>query len=173
GASRAWLTSVVFAIETTGQLNGLLPLLGACLAAYFVSFFLMKGTIMTEKIHRRGVRTPDAFEPDTLQTVSVRELMTPAEGEVVSSPAVFASDDAGLAAELMGEYDRAQIAVKEDREDGAEEDDTKDKVIGVITAQAILHFYSHQRQKNQGYQSPTRTRRILAQGRKILRTHKN
>ena len=36
GASRAWLTSIVFALETTGQINGLLPLLGACLAAYFV-----------------------------------------------------------------------------------------------------------------------------------------
>jgi len=63
GASRAWLTSIVFALETTGQINGLLPLLGACVAAYFVSFFLMKGSIMTEKIRRRGVKTPDAYEP--------------------------------------------------------------------------------------------------------------
>jgi H+/Cl- antiporter ClcA len=50
GASRAILTSILFALETTGQMNGLLPLLGACTAAYFVSFFLIKGSIMTEKI---------------------------------------------------------------------------------------------------------------------------
>jgi H+/Cl- antiporter ClcA len=173
GASRAWLTSIVFALETTGQMNGLLPLLGACLAAYFVSFFLMKGSIMTEKIHRRGVKTPDAFEPDTLQTVSVRELMTPADGVVAHSPSCFASDDAGLAAELMGQFDRDTIAVKEDREEGKEDEEMEDKVVGVITAQAILHFYSHQRQKDQGYQSPARTRRIMAKGRKILRTYKN
>jgi CIC family chloride channel protein len=39
GASRAWLTSIVFALETTGQINGLLPLLGACLAALFRFLF--------------------------------------------------------------------------------------------------------------------------------------
>lgn len=55
GASRALLTSIVFALETTAQPNGLIPLLAACTAAYFVSFFLMKGSIMTEKIQRRGV----------------------------------------------------------------------------------------------------------------------
>ncbi|WP_240663374.1 chloride channel protein [Mucilaginibacter limnophilus] len=39
GASRALLTSIIFTLETTGQPNGLLPLLCACIAAYFVSFF--------------------------------------------------------------------------------------------------------------------------------------
>ena len=55
GASRAILTSIVFLLETTAQPHALLPLIGACTAAYFVSFFLMKGSIMTEKIERRGV----------------------------------------------------------------------------------------------------------------------
>ncbi len=165
GASRAWLTSIVFALETTGQINGLLPLLGACLAAYFVSFFLMKGSIMTEKINRRGVKTPDVYEPDALQSVTVRELLTPANGPVASCPACHASDDAGLAAEMMGQYNTESIAVKDDDEEG--------KIIGVITARSILQYYSHQRQKEQDYQSPARTRRIMAKGRRILRTYKN
>ncbi len=76
GASRALLTSIVFAFETTLQPHGLLPLLGACIASYFVSFFLMRhGTIMTEKIKRRGVFTPDVYEPDILQRVSVQTVM--------------------------------------------------------------------------------------------------
>jgi CBS domain-containing protein len=76
GASRALLTSIVFAFETTMQPHGVLPLLGACIAAYFVSFFLMKhGTIMTEKIKRRGVHTPDVYEPDVLQRVNVESVM--------------------------------------------------------------------------------------------------
>lgn len=76
GASRALLTSIVFAFETTMQPHGMLPLLGACVAAYFVSFFLMKhGTIMTEKIKRRGVHTPDAYEPDLLQRVNAENVM--------------------------------------------------------------------------------------------------
>lgn len=75
GASRALLTSVVFALETTMQPHGLLPLLGACTASYFVSFFLMKGSIMTEKIQRRGILAPDSFEPDQLQRIPAADAM--------------------------------------------------------------------------------------------------
>ncbi|MBC9932292.1 chloride channel protein [Chitinophaga qingshengii] len=70
GASRALLTAIVFAMETTGQPHGLLPLIGACTAAYFVSFFLMKGTIMTEKIRRRGVTAPEEYIPDVMQQIN-------------------------------------------------------------------------------------------------------
>jgi CIC family chloride channel protein len=75
GASRALLTSIIFALETTFQSNALLPLLGACLASYFVSFFLMQNTIMTEKIARRGVKTPHSYEPDILEKISVADVM--------------------------------------------------------------------------------------------------
>lgn len=76
GASRALLTSIVFALEATMQPHGLLPVLGACTASYFISFFLMKGSIMTEKIQRRGVNTPDSYEPDILQRVTVKDVLT-------------------------------------------------------------------------------------------------
>lgn len=161
GASRALLTSIVFALETTGQMHGLLPLLGACVAAYFVSFFLMKGSIMTEKIQRRGVKTPDAYEPDILQNVTVRELLIPVKAEPAPAHWINAGEDAGMAAELMGKHNTDSLAVRDDR-DG-------DKVIGMITARGLLAFYSRQRQKEQRYQSPAGTRRILVQGRKFLR----
>ena len=170
GASRAWLTSIVFALETTGQIHGLLPLLGACVAAYFVSFFLMKGSIMTEKIQRRGVKTPDAYEPDILRTVTIREVMAPVQSSgpaATTIPARWlnASDDAGLAAELMGKYNTDALAVKDDNDGG--------KFIGIVTAKNLLTYYSTQRQKEQHYQSPAATRRLLAHGRKLLRTHKS
>lgn len=75
GASRALLTSVAFALETTGRIEALLPLLGACAASYLVSYFLMSNTIMTEKIARRGIRTPDSYEPDILEQLSVEQVM--------------------------------------------------------------------------------------------------
>jgi CIC family chloride channel protein len=75
GASRAYLTSITFALEATGQFHALLPLLGACTASYLVSFFLMENTIMTEKIARRGVSTPDSFEPDVLGKLTVGEII--------------------------------------------------------------------------------------------------
>ena len=165
GASRACLTSIIFALETTGQIHGLLPLLGACVAAYFVSFFLMKGSIMTEKIQRRGVKTPDAYEPDILQNVTVRELVSPVKTDTPPARWVYASDDAGMAAELMGKYNTDSLAVHDEQQEG--------KVIGVVTAKSLLAFYSRTRQREQNYQSPARTRRILAQGRKFLRPHHN
>ncbi|RDS79133.1 chloride channel protein [Dyella monticola] len=73
GASRAFLTSVVFAFETTQQPHGLLPLLGACAASYLVSGLMMRNTIMTEKIVRRGVRVPSDYAADYLDQIFVRD----------------------------------------------------------------------------------------------------
>ncbi|HEU4753149.1 MAG TPA: chloride channel protein, partial [Armatimonadota bacterium] len=72
GASRALLASIVFAFETTLQPMGLLPLLGGCTAAYLVSCLLMRHTIMTEKIARRGIRVPAEYAADYLEQVLVR-----------------------------------------------------------------------------------------------------
>jgi len=73
GASRAMLASAVFAFETTLQPFGLLPLLGGCAAAYLVSSIMMRTSIMTEKIARRGVRTPEEYFADSLDQVLVRD----------------------------------------------------------------------------------------------------
>lgn len=74
GASRAVLASVVFAFETTQQSLGLLPLLGGCGAAYLISCTLMKHSIMTEKIARRGLRVPCEYAADYLEQVQVRDV---------------------------------------------------------------------------------------------------
>jgi len=81
GASRALLTSIVFAFETTQQPFGLLPLLGGCTAAYLVSALTMRNTIMTEKIARRGVRVPSEYAADFLSQVGTGKACT---REVVS-----------------------------------------------------------------------------------------
>ncbi|MCO5062731.1 MAG: chloride channel protein [Kiritimatiellae bacterium] len=74
GASRALLASAVFAFETTLEPMSLLPLLGGCAAAYFVSSVVMRNTIMTEKLARRGVSTPSDFATDPLEHVLVRDI---------------------------------------------------------------------------------------------------
>ncbi|MDR3606208.1 MAG: chloride channel protein [Oligoflexia bacterium] len=63
GCSRALFASIVFALETTQQPLGIIPLLGACSLSYFVSHWLMETSIMTEKIVRRGVRVPTDYFP--------------------------------------------------------------------------------------------------------------
>lgn len=79
GASRALMTSIIFALETTLQINALLPLLAACITSYFVSFLLMETTIMTEKIARRGIKTPHSYEPDVLEKLTLRQVIKPNE----------------------------------------------------------------------------------------------
>lgn len=74
GASRAMLACAVFAFETTMQPVGLLPLLGGCAAAYLSSSLLMRNSLMTEKIARRGIRAPSEYEADVLDQVFVRQI---------------------------------------------------------------------------------------------------
>lgn len=76
GASRAFLTSVIFAVETTWRPVVILPVLGGCTAAYLVSCLLMRHSIMTEKMVRHGVKVPEEYQPDFLDQVLVRDMMS-------------------------------------------------------------------------------------------------
>jgi CIC family chloride channel protein len=51
-----------------------LPLAAGCTAAYLVSSLLMKDTIMTEKIARRGISVPVDYAADFLSQIFVREV---------------------------------------------------------------------------------------------------
>jgi H+/Cl- antiporter ClcA len=163
GASRALLTSILFALETTGQSNALLPLLGASIAAYFISFFLMEGSIMTEKIKRRGVHAPDAYQPDILRAIPVAGFLKTAEEEQLRLPHIYQTDDLGFAAEMMGKYGVGELLVLENKNSNI--------VAGVISSDAILKYYSERMQKDQVFESPGRTKRILVRGRKIFNHH--
>ncbi len=57
GASRALLTSMVFAVEATQEIHAIVPIVGGVTLAYVASAMLMRTTIMTEKLSRRGVAT--------------------------------------------------------------------------------------------------------------------
>ncbi|HEU4648431.1 MAG TPA: chloride channel protein [Gemmatimonadales bacterium] len=76
GASRALLTSIVFAFEVTRQPIGLLPLLGGCSAAYLVSLAGMRNSIMTERLARRGAPVRTEYTLDPLSRILVREAAT-------------------------------------------------------------------------------------------------
>ena len=76
GASRALLASVIFAFEATRQPNVLPALLAGASGAFLLSHLIMKHTIMTEKLARRGVRVPQGFEADVLRHTEVAEVMS-------------------------------------------------------------------------------------------------
>ena len=101
GASRAFLASAVFAFETTCQPHGLLPLLAGCAASYLVASLAGKHSIMTEKIARRGIRTPAEYVPDPLEQITVDEIVSKpavtlyADDTVAKTRAWLASNAAG------------------------------------------------------------------------------
>lgn len=163
GASRALLTSIVFAFETTGQPNGLLPLLGACIAAYFVSFFLMDGSIMTEKIKRRGVPTPENYEADLLQLHLAAQLMKPIPKGQQPLPAVSEDDDLSICVQMMGKNATDALFVTDKNHPS--------QVNGMIYAKDILRYYSEQKEAESMYESPARTRRWMVRARRVVNPH--
>jgi hypothetical protein len=111
--------------------------------------------------------TPDAYEPDVLQGITVKQLLVPllSSDKTTGMPYLYTTDDVGFAAEMMGKYHTSRLLVLENKETG--------KVCGIITSTAILGYYSRQKQKEHTYHSPGRTRRMLVQGRKLFQRGRN
>jgi H+/Cl- antiporter ClcA len=83
-AARAPFAAIVFLFELTRDYDAILPLMGATVLADLVARGLMRDSIMTEKLARRGLLVPSAFHVDAMGTTSVREVMS---AEVVTLPA--------------------------------------------------------------------------------------
>jgi hypothetical protein len=81
GAMRAPLTAIVFSVELTHEVGLLLPLLVASATAFLLSVLLLKRSIITEKIARRGFHVMREYAVDPLEAMFVREVMGPAERE--------------------------------------------------------------------------------------------
>lgn len=71
GASRALLTSMVFAVEATQEIHAIVPIVGGVTLAYVASAMLMRTTIMTEKLSRRGVATDVEIVVDVAAPVNL------------------------------------------------------------------------------------------------------
>jgi len=75
GTMRSPFTGVVFALELTHDFTALFPLLVAALVADGLTVLLMKRSILTEKVARRGVHVAREYSVDPLERVPVRAVM--------------------------------------------------------------------------------------------------
>ncbi|CAN7765983.1 chloride channel protein [Ensifer sp. NM-2] len=75
GTMRAPLTGTFFAIEITGDLESLIPLLSATIAAYAVTVLLLRRSILTEKIARRGQHITREYGVDPFESTRARDIM--------------------------------------------------------------------------------------------------
>jgi len=126
GASRAMLASVVFAFETTLQPLGLLPLLGGCAGSYLVSALMMRHSLMTEKIARRGIQYPTEYVPDVLAQILVRDVASKEVAALLASDTV-AKTRAWLTSGAKGTSHQGFPVLNEDR-----------SLIGVLTRRDLL-----------------------------------
>jgi CBS domain-containing protein len=78
GVMRAPMTGALFAAELTNHLSALPETLSAAAAAYAVSVLIMKRSILTEKIARRGRHILREYTVDALEFLLAGQLMTPA-----------------------------------------------------------------------------------------------
>jgi H+/Cl- antiporter ClcA/predicted transcriptional regulator len=90
GTMRAPLTGIVFTLELTHDVNLLLPLLCATAVAHGFTVLVMRRSILTEKIDRRGFHVSREYAVDPLEVLFVRDVM---RTEVVALPANMPLED--------------------------------------------------------------------------------
>lgn len=76
GTMRSPLTATFFAVELTGNTHVLLPLVTACVTAHLLTVLLLKRSILTEKIARRGHHLVREYRIDAFALARVRDVMT-------------------------------------------------------------------------------------------------
>ena len=76
GVMRSPVTGVVFSLELTHRWDALLPVMIGSLTAYGVSAMMLKRSVLTEKIARRGYHLSREYDVDPLEIVFVSEVMT-------------------------------------------------------------------------------------------------
>lgn len=84
GTMRSPFTGVIFALELTHDVNLLLPLLIACVAAHAVTVLALRRSILTEKVARRGYHVAREYAVDPLEMLNAARVMT---RQVVTIPA--------------------------------------------------------------------------------------
>jgi H+/Cl- antiporter ClcA/CBS domain-containing protein len=76
GVMRSPFTGVVFAIELTHQYDAILPLIIGATTAFGLSVLLLKRSVLTEKIARRGYHLSREYDVDPLEIQFASEVMS-------------------------------------------------------------------------------------------------
>ena len=109
GTMRSPLTSILFVIELTGDFSLIGPLLIATSASYALTVLLLKRSILTEKIARRGQHVVREYSIDPFDLLRVSDVMV---REVDTLPAAMPVDEA--VSNFSGEGRRSYPLIDED-----------------------------------------------------------
>jgi H+/Cl- antiporter ClcA/predicted transcriptional regulator len=112
GTMRAPLTSTMFAVELTGNIHVLPALFVASIAAYAVTVLLMRRSILTERIARRGHHVTREYAIDPFLHTRVDQIMAKPVDTVASTTAI-ADVIESLSASAAGHHHRSYPVVDE------------------------------------------------------------
>ncbi len=93
GTMRSPFTAVAFMVELTHDVNVLPGLLVACVAADAVTVLLMKRSILTEKVARRGYHVTREYIANPLHLLRVQDVMEPPVLQVADRPPAVSYPD--------------------------------------------------------------------------------
>ncbi len=147
GVMRSPLTGIVFTMELTGAWDSLLGMVVASVSAYALSALVLKRSVLTEKVARRGIHLTREYSTDPLEVFFAHEVMTPAaalrpaagaaaartELAAPGGPGVTVYSDSTLR-EVANEFARrgATVAAVVDRA-------APGRAVGEITLDQLLH----------------------------------
>jgi H+/Cl- antiporter ClcA/CBS domain-containing protein len=126
GMMRAPFTAVIFALELTHDIQALPPLLIAAVMAYGFTVLVMKRSILTEKVARRGYDIFREYSVDPLETFRVSEAMTEA---VLTIPGSLPASEI---------YDRYFSSIAKHR--GFPVVDENDQLLGILTISDLMEM---------------------------------
>lgn len=127
GTMRSPLTSMIFVLELTHDLNVLPGLLFACILADAVTILLLKRSILTEKVARRGHHLSREYSVDPFELTRVSEVM---DKNPVTIPAV--ATVAEFSARIA--HGDPQVAWRQ----GTPIVDAKGALVGILTRNDIV-----------------------------------
>src|SRR5581483_5716872 len=100
-----------FAVELTGRFDAILPLLIGSSVAYGVSVLMLKRSVLTEKIARRGYHLSREYDVDPLETAFVEDVMSDGVDDLGGAPVVSRDDTLRHAAYVMAGAHTTRCAV--------------------------------------------------------------
>jgi CBS domain-containing protein len=126
GTMRSPLTGAIFAVELTHDINTLPALLIGSVVAHGFTVLMMKRSILTEKVARRGFHVSREYSVDPLERSSIEDVMA---AEVITIPATMPAQ------QLLREY---FLAAGPRRHQGYPVVDAAGNLLGVVTRSNLL-----------------------------------
>jgi H+/Cl- antiporter ClcA len=140
GTMRAPLTALVFAIELTGRFSMSVPLLTATACAHTFTVLVLKRSILTEKVARRGFHISREYAIDPLEILFARDVMQTGvlvlpEGAVGDASLRARSDEPlRVVVHRMAETGSTSVLVA----DSAGGENGAPRIVGLITLADVL-----------------------------------